>query len=185
MCLTKKLKDCSYEGTGDFWGSWDMWYLSFLMSLLYVVGIAGVFFNLPIIGTALRKFPPTGVVAKALTLIRLLNNTPTPVFAVFIVVIVSMFWGAIANRYQTNCQDVIDAKDEWYDNVPTYAVGGSLSFSLIEFLIKEHQESKISGVLNKLKKRFKKKQVKARENENRIFLGNNPNLGNSSANLQK
>ena len=164
-CLTKQLKDCSYEG-------WDMWYLSFLMSLLYVVGIASVIFNLPIMGTALKRFPITRGVAKALMFIGLLLDTPNlPIFAVFIVVIVSMFWGAIANRYQTNCQDVIDAKDEWYDNVPTYAVGGSLAVALIDFLIKEHQVSKIRETIEEKIQVLKNKKANQARAKNNSFLG--------------
>lgn len=37
----------------------------------------------------------------------------------------SIYWGAMTNRYKEDCQSVIDSKEEWYDKVPSYAVRGS------------------------------------------------------------
>jgi hypothetical protein len=140
-CLTKELKDCTYP-------YWDMWYVSFFMGLLYVAGIASVIFNFPYIGKLLKKFPMTAIVSTALQNFGLLTYEPNfPVFAIFIVVIISIFWGAMANRYKEDCQSVIDAKKEWYDDVPTYATGGSLLLMIIQTILAERKKAQIREVL--------------------------------------
>ena len=158
-CLTKELKDCKYP-------YWDMWYLSTGMGLLYGVGIASVIFNLSVIGNILRKFPITAVVSTVLQKIGLLTDEPgLPFFAIFIVVMVSIYWGAMANRYQTDCQSVIDSKEEWYDMVPAYAVGGSLSLMLVQTALAERKKSQIKELLkNKIQELKKKSKSNKWEN---------------------
>lgn len=153
-CLTKELKDCTYP-------HWDMWYLSAGMGLLYVAGIASVIFNFPMIGKLLKRFPITAIVSTVLQGIGLLTNEPDlPFFAVFIVVMVSIYWGAMANRYKEDCQSVMDSKEEWYDKVPTYAIGGSLSLMLVQFALNERKMSQIRESLkNKIEHLKKKKEM--------------------------
>jgi hypothetical protein len=157
-CITKELKDCTYP-------YWDMWWLSAGMGLLYVAGIASVIFNLPMIGKILKKFPITAVVSTVLQSIGLLTYEPDlPFFAVFIVVMVSIYWGAVANRYKEDCQSVIDSKEEWYDNVPAYAVGGSVSLMLVQTALAERRKSQVRELLkNRIQELKKKKEMSEKE----------------------
>lgn len=153
-CLTKELKDCTYP-------YWDMWYLSTGMGLLYVVGIASVIFNLPMIGKILKK----SVVSTVLQSIGLLTYEPDlPFFAVFIVFMVSIYWGAVANRYEEDCQSVIDSKKEWYDKVPAYAVGGSVSLMLVQTALAERKKSQVRELLkNRIQELKNKKEMSEKE----------------------
>lgn len=157
-CLTKELKDCTYPYV-------DMWFLGAGMGLLYVAGIASVIFNFPFIGKLLKKFPITAVVFTVLQGVGLLTYEPDlPFFAVFIVTMVSIFWGAMANRYKGDCQSVLDAKEEWYDDVPTYAVGGSLSLILIQTALAQRKKAQVREVLkNRIQVLKKKKEMSEKE----------------------
>lgn len=157
-CFTKELKDCTYP-------YWDMWYLNTGMGLLYVAGIASVIFNLPMIGNLLKRFPITAVVSTILQNIGLLTYEPDlPFFAVFIVAMVSIYWGAVHNRYKEDCQSVIDSKEEWYDKVPGYAVGGSLSLMLVQTALAEGKKSQERELLkNRIQELKKKKEMSEKE----------------------
>ena len=56
--------------------------------------------------------------------------TDGPVFAIFIIVIVSIYWAALAERYKEDCQGVIDSKKDWYDYVPVIALTGTVGMIL-------------------------------------------------------
>jgi hypothetical protein len=163
-CLSKELKDCTYTYS-------DIWPISIGMGILYVAGILSLIFNLPFIGKLLKKFPITGIVAMAAQTIGLLTHEPDlPFFAVFIVVIVSLYWGALANRYNTDCQSVIDAGEEWYDDVPTYAVGGGFSLMFVQFLIGERRKAQAREELrDRIQERKKKREIDQAQ-KNKSFL---------------
>lgn len=170
-CLTKELKDCTYP-------YWDMWYLSTGMGLLYVAGIASVIFNLPMIGKILKKFPITAVVSTVLQSVGLLTYEPDlPFSAVFIVVMVSIYWGAVANRYKEDCQSVIDSKEEWYDKVPAYAFGGSVSLMLVQTALAERKKSQVRELLkNKIQELKKKKEMSEKEKWKNFMSAGNGSL---------
>jgi hypothetical protein len=166
-CLHKELKDCTYS-------YYDIWAINIGMVILYVAGILSLIFNFPFIGKLLKRFPITGIVAMVAQTIGLLTYEPDlPFFAVFIVVIVSLYWGALANRYKSDCQSVIDAGEEWYDDVPTYAVGGGFSLMFVQFLIGERRKAQAREELrDRIQERKKKKEMdQAQKNKNFLSGG--------------
>jgi len=159
-CLTKELKDCTYP-------YWDMWWLSAGMGLLYFAGIASVIFNIPFI----KKVPMLLLISNVLQGVGLLTYEPGfPFYAVFIVVMVSIYWGAMENRYKNDCQSVIDSKEEWYDKVPAYAVGGSVSLMLVQTVLAERKMAQVKLVLKKRIKKLKKEKEMSEKEKWKNFM---------------
>lgn len=170
-CLQKDLKDCHYVGTGGISGNWDMWLLGLSMGLLYIAGILSIIFNFPFIGKILRRLPITSIVSTIAQTVGLLTYEPDlPFFAIFIVAMVTIFWSAFMIRYQTNCQSVIDAQDEWYDDVPAYAVGGTLAMMVIQFVIDGRRKGQLKEKLKNRIQELKKKKQMAQQQKNQEFL---------------
>lgn len=168
-CLTKELKDCTYP-------YWDMYGLSFAMGVLYVLGILNIILNFPFIGKRIRIMPYGRIFTIVLRYLGLLTDEQDlPFFSVFIVVMVSIYWGAYANRFKDDCQSVIDAKEGWYDNVPTYAIVGSLLLMLIQFQMAKRETAQLEKLIKNEMKNIRIQGKKEKENKSRAFnVGKNP-----------
>ena len=159
-CLTKELKDCSYSGS-------NITVMSIFMGILSFLGIVSFIFT---IIPALKRFPITMIIVGVLQNIGLL--TDELVFAIFIIVIVSIYWAALAERYKEDCQGVIDAKKDWYDYVPVAALTGTVGMTLYKSWLIQKRRSEMrekvirfKGKLNEVRSKIKQLKFKKMQKE--------------------